>query len=334
MFPALVPQLSAGRADSLEALRLGSTSAFADRTYGDGFVFMDDNTSAPNSFLPGTTAHWGYQNDSQVQSGSLAYHGGEYATTDASSGSTTLPGARDAGLSGASLALQLDALLTLNDRLRVGGTAGYFFTPMDVSRSVSTFSGFLRLDEKAFAVTDIYNLQGVIPPLAPYAGTLNQSGPAPLIDNIPSQRLITEVAASSQTAAFINRVDESLDLGLHTLSLGPTVEYAVGRFSFTGSLGLGLNIASWDASFQESLSQTTNVNTSEVRSWREHRSKTDVLPGFFIQGSAAYQLSDQWSISAFGRYDWNETLHGSVGPSTFSADLSGYTLGGFLTFNY
>ena len=68
MFPVLVPQLSAGRADSLEALGLGSTSAFADRTYGDGFVFMDDNTSAPNSFLPGTTASWGYQNDSQVQS--------------------------------------------------------------------------------------------------------------------------------------------------------------------------------------------------------------------------------------------------------------------------
>ena len=47
----------------------GPATGFADRTYGDGFVFRDINTQDPASFLPGTTAFWGYQNNSQVQGG-------------------------------------------------------------------------------------------------------------------------------------------------------------------------------------------------------------------------------------------------------------------------
>ena len=334
MFQALVPRLSAGRAANPGETGIGPADRFADRTYRDGFVRRDGATENPNSFLPGTTAYWGYENNSQVQGGSLLYNGGEYATAAANSGSEANSGDWRDDLENGAFALELDMIRPLGGDLKWGAGFGFIFTPMDARRSVSTFSGFLSLNEQAFGVTDLYNLQDVVPPAAPYAGTFDHPGTAPLIDNIPSARLINRIAAEGQRADFKNVVNQEFDLGLYTFSIAPVLEWQRGRFSFSGRAGLALNIANWDASFHERLLRRRSGTTREIASWQRRRSGTDVLPGFFLQAAAAYQINDRWSVSVFGRYDWNESLRGSVGPSSFSADLSGGTMGTFITFNF
>ncbi|MCX6879253.1 MAG: hypothetical protein NTW21_36435 [Verrucomicrobia bacterium] len=334
MLPAFAPVLGAGRVGSVGELGVGPLGAFADRTYLDGFVFMDAQTSNPASFLSGTTAYWGYQANSQVQSGSLCYAGGEYATATAQGNQGASPGDWSSGFEGSSPVVELEGWLPLNDHLSVGGTVGFLFTSADSAHSTSTFRAFRSLSESAYSVTDRFALQGVVPPLAPYSGTFNPPGTAPLIDNIPTERIISNTGNSMPAADFGNRVKESIEIDLYTLSLGPTVRYETNRFVVTGGLGLTINIADWDAAYAERLDQGSMAGSTELRRWQEHNEETEVLPGFYLQGSVGYQLTEACQVSVFGRYDWSKSLSGHVGPSSFSADLGGYTLGGAFTFNF
>ncbi len=334
LLPSLQPVLGAGRASGIDGLGVGSTDTFADRVYVDGFVFVDGATADPTSFLPGTTAYWGYQSDNQVRNGSLYYSGGEYSTSSSQSSNSSTPSDWSSGIGGASPVLELEGLLPIDDHWSVGGAVAFLFISADSSHSATSFRALRSLSESSFAVNDRYDLQGVIPPLAPYAGTLISPGTAPLIDNIPTERIITQSGDSVQSANFFNEVSESIKIHLYTLSLGPTLHYDTDKFDFSGGLGLAVNVADWNSSFDEKLNQTSGGSTTELRKWRDRSGKNEVLPGFYLQGSAGYQLTEAWQLSVFGRYDWSESLEGNVGPSSFSAELSGYTLGGSVTFTF
>lgn len=334
LLPTLQPVLGAGLASGIEGLGVGAIGSFADRTYIDGFVFIDGATADPSSFLPSTTAYWGYQADSQVRNGSLYYEGGEYSDSSSQSSSSSTLSDWSSGIDGASPVLELEGLLPIDDHWSVGGAVSFLFISADSSHSASSFRAFQSLSETTFSVTDRYDLQGVIPPLAPYQGTLNPLGPAPLIDNIPTERIITQTGNSIQTANFFNEISESIKIHLYTLSLGPVVHYDTEKFNFSGGCGLAVNVADWSSSFDETLNQTTGGNTTELNKWRDRASDKEILPGFYLQGSAGYQVTEAWQLSVFGRYDWSESLEGKVGPSSFSAELSGYTLGGSVTFTF
>ena len=62
-------------------------------------------------------------------------------------------------------------------------------------------------------------------------------------------------------------------------------------------------------------------------SWHDHNSGTRVVPGLFLQTALSRQLNERWSLNVSGRYDWVETLNLDAGPSTGSANLSGWSLG-------
>lgn len=334
LLPTLQPVLGAGRASGIDALGVGALGSFADRSYADGYVFIDGATADPSSFLPGTTAFWGYQSDNQVRNGSLYYSGGEYSTSSSQSSNLSTPNDWSSGIDGASPVLELEGLLPIDDHWSVGGAVSFLFISADSSHSATSFRALRSLSESSFSVNDRYDLQGVIPPLAPYAGTLFSPGTAPLIDNLPTERIVTQTGDSVQTANFFNEVSESIKIHLYTLSLGPTLHYDRDKLAFSGGLGLAVNVADWSSSFDEKLNQTTGGSTTELKKWRDRSGKKEVLPGFYLQGSAGYQLTEEWQFSVFGRYDWSESLEGNVGPSSFSAELSGYTLGGSLTFTF
>lgn len=328
LLPVLRPRLTGGRGDSAASLGIGPTTGFADRMYRDGFVFMDDDTSSADSFLPGTTAYWGYQSATQVQDGRLNYHGGEYATSASRDDQTSLPGDWSDDLDGFAPVVEIEALLPLSPHFSLGGTFGFMFSSIDTTHSATTFRASQQLVETAFSVTDHYDLQGVVPPAAPYAGTFTHPGTAPLIDNIPSRRSFTSAGAASQSATFFNTVEETFDLDLSALSLGPTLKWDYGRLFFAGRCGLALNVASWEAGAVERLYRDSAGRRTQIRRWDHESSGTKVLPGLFLQAAAGFQINQSWSVSLFGRRDWSETLRGTVGPSSFSADLSGYTIGG------
>jgi hypothetical protein len=334
MIAPLAYSLASGRAQGAGALPIGALDRYADRLYRNGFVFIDDATEASASFLPGTTAYWGYESDGQVQGGSMFYDAGEYATASSGSSVTRNGGDGSADLDGPGFALQLEATRPLCGGWSVGGIFSYLVGNVDASRTLSTLHGSLRLDERAFAVADRYDLFGVVPPAAPYAGTFNHPGTAPLIDNRPTERLLAESAASSQAVAFRNRITQSFDLTLHTFSVGPSVAWTSGRFTLSGSAGVAINIARWEVSSREDLFRGSGPDAAKVSSWSHRRDGTDVLPGFFLQGSASCRLSEHWSLAVFGRRDWCDSLSASAGPSGFSVDLDSTTAGGFITYHF
>lgn len=332
--PRLRSSISIGAPDGSQGFGVGPVDSFADRRYRDGFVFIDDNTTNPESFLPGTTAYWGHASDSQVQGGSLRYTGGDYRTSSFRAGDSSLDAGWSSDLDGVSPVLELGAFYPITGHLRLGGTLSFLFSNFDASHSSSPFHAFQTLQESSFSVSDWFDLQGVAPPAAPYSGTFDHPGTAPLIDNLPSQRLTIPGQSSRQSAIFLNQVDESVKIDLYTFSLGPTLRYDTGCFTLSGTLGLAVNVVDWEASFQERLYQDAPGPRKQLRQWNDQRGGTDVLPGFFLQGAAGYNLNDHWQVSVFGRYDWSASLTRSIGPSEFSAYFGGFTLGGGLTFTF
>ncbi len=99
---------------------------------------------------------------------------------------------------------------------RIGFSAGLDFTKADQSLAFSNFSATQTREDFRLDYGDRYDLDGVIPPMAPCAGSLG--GPGPLISNIPIIRTSTPVLISTDTGSFGNQVSSSIE-----------IEYAVTR---------------------------------------------------------------------------------------------------------
>lgn len=309
----------------------GAIGGFADRTYNDGYVFKDDGTGDPNSLFPELTWYWGYQNDAQVSGDSLLFHTTGIVNAFSQSKSRQ-NGDWDDEAQSAAPYLEAGYFFDLNPQLRVGPSVSFMFMSFDSDKTVSTFAARQVFTSTQFTQTDTFALDGVVPPPAPYAGDL--AGPGPLIPNIPASRGVSKLLIGNQTADFRNRVHQSIDVNLYTFSIGPSLEYTRGCLALTGQTGLALNIADTKADFRETLSVTRNGKTKTLRRWSAHDNRTDILPGFYLQGSAGCKLGERWTVSAFGRYDWTKDLTGEVGPSSYRLDLDGWTVGGQLALGF
>jgi hypothetical protein len=122
---------------------------------------------------------------------------------------------------------------------------------------------------------------------------------------------------------------------LNTLSLGPSLSSKCGPVSLQAGAGFALNIVDWKASQSETLYLSRDGGRPRTfHRWIEDRNDTDFLPGFYLQGGLAWQISSSWSINGFGRYDWSEELDEPVGPSTLSFDPGGWSAGVLLGWNF
>ncbi len=317
--------------DSLRA-PYGSRSGFADRRYDDGFVFRDINTATPAAFLPGATAFWGYQSNSQAQGDALFFHG-HGTSSSLSERSDPRSGWTDGNNASASPVLQISLDYPISPTVDLGASLGFLFASVSSTRTATTFQA--RYQPQALSVTDTYALNGLIPPLAPYAGLFDPLGPAPLINNVPSRRSEFVRNIPGSAVGFANQVHESLDLDLYTFSLGPTLRLHRGRLEGSLSTGMAFNIADWEANSTERLiASPAHGRQKQIRRWQSASSGLELLPGFFLQTELGCRLSSVCSVSAFGRYDWTETLHEDVGSSSISMNLDGFTVGGSINFTF
>ena len=214
-------------------------------------------------------------------------------------------------------------------------------------------------------ITDTYNIGGVALPAAPYSGTL--AGPGPLITNVPPNRTITTAttttstgdggAASSTststssssvtsvvsgggvvdrtTADFFSDISESIDVDLHTISLGPRFSWEWQRLRLGVSAGLAINIADWEAVYEEQLFVSQNGGRARLLDeYRDNSGGTEVIPGFYLEANANLRLTQHISLFLGGRYDWAGSLHGNVGPSDFALDLGGWSGQGGMTITF
>jgi hypothetical protein len=292
------------------------------RDYEDGYVRADAGTLNDDY-----TWNWGYQQASQVQGDLLVYSLQQGSQLTMSRHSSLSDASwRDDNDFEAGPYIEIERLFPITQTISIGPQFNFSFIGVDQQHSGSTFSQQQASEERSFLLTDRFELDGIIPPLAPYEGS--PTGPGPLINNVPSQRQITDFRTGSGTADFFNRVDESFDLDLSTLGIGGQVEYDLGMLFVQGSAGLTLNVADWEASHRETLYISRNGGKAkDLRSWSAHESDTDLLVGAYVQAKLGVQLSERVSVSGFARYDWSQSLSGDVGPSSFDVDLDGLSAG-------
>lgn len=320
--------------------RVGAPNGAGDRFYDNGFVRIDGSGSED-----GLTWFWAYENSGQLRSSagalrpvpgaaeSIAFRNsmGQQRSVHRSQGYS--PSSWQADVEGESPLLMLERQFPISGRLRGGIGMGFSFLEWDASQSSTTFTAVQSAVESRTVIEDTFGLGGIVPPLAPFSGTFE--GPGPLLDVAPMTRRVSESEISNTRVSLFNRVDESLDVDLYTLSPGFSVEWQGERLFANLGAGMTINFAEWQATHQETLYASTNGgSTRELQSWQERAGDTEVLLGGYVQVGLGVELSERLSVQGFGRYDWTQELEGSVGPSDFSLGLDGASAGVMVSWSF
>ena len=172
-----------------------------------------------------------------------------------------------------------------------------------------------------------------MPPEPPHEGTFGD--PGPLINSVPSDRVVTVQDFSSETFNFANHIKESLDFSLATLSPGISASITREKYQFDFGLGISLNIIDWEARFKESLHALTDEGKGQsIHLWESVSSGNDLLFGAFLHAATGMQISESFSFSVFVRRDWASDLKAQVGPSDFNLNLSGTSGGLRATYSF
>ncbi len=248
------------------------TGSAVNRNYDDGYVLVDSSTNAG-----GYTWYWGYTSSNSVQGGNLVLQ------SDATLANATSKDRRDDPQSGVELTYQREFVRHKHWRAGLEVALGYSFISISDGRT---------LMNTVYRTNDAYNLNGVIPPTAPYYGGSTNS--AVLISSEPGSRT-TEVLTGSATITG----SRDIDTHLFTIRLGPYLELPVNdRLSIFLDAGLTLAVAETKFSFHESVTisdPTYGINlVSEPRSGSG--SQTDFLVGGYAGGGISYALTKQLSL--------------------------------------
>lgn len=316
-----LPSLIGG--NSLVAPPIGGPDVIGDRTYNDGFVGQDAGTAGD-----GSTWNWGYNDPAQVEGDQLVFSATGFQSVFSEMRSAPAGGpTRTRDLEGGAPHLQFDARSPHRlGPFRVGFIAGMDFLKTDRSLSFANFSQTQTREDYRLDYTDRYDLDGVVPPLSPYQGSV--SGPGPLISNQPSTRTMNPVLVDTTTGIYSNNVSSSFDLNALSLTLGPTLSLARGRFAFALSAGVSLNIYDWKARQDETLT----AGTSTYAAWSDRNDGVKFRPGLYVQGEAGYQLTETIGLTGFARLDAAESFSFGAGPTSYKVDPRGVTAGFMLRY--
>ncbi|MEO8426051.1 MAG: hypothetical protein ABI651_02960 [Verrucomicrobiota bacterium] len=171
--------------------------------YDDGFVLPDSGGTAS-----GTTWNWGYNAASQIEDGQLVLK----RFNDVPSF-----GQQDVNVSNPLLGGEI--------------TGGYQFSEFQMRKKSARFgvelgAGYFTFSEEmnfapvgtASHTTATYGIGGILPPIAPYAGTA--TGPGPLINLNPGSSTDVRDNPGGTTTSF----QGNLEAHLYNLRIGPTLE--------------------------------------------------------------------------------------------------------------
>jgi hypothetical protein len=311
-------------------------SGTGDHAYDDGFVNQDGAT-----FTTGTTWFWGYDNASQLQGNDLLFHSASNSSFTRFSSSFSERLKRSSwsdDLSGAGVFAKLESPELLRRQgLSVSLEMAYSWAHDDTSnftRDVYHAEQASRLVTGGVngTIEDRYDVTGIFLPLAPYEGTFG--GPGVTIPNAPYSRTFLggsgsgEEVTETRTAVFSSDVHESFEVDLHTLSFGPRVNWACCQDVRMGfGFGLALNIADWNADYEETLTVRQNGHSARLlKRWEAEESGTEVLPGFYLEAMCQIQLAERLAAYLAGRYDWSEDMSERVGPSRVSFEPGGWSV--------
>lgn len=273
------------------------TGGGRDYDYDNGFVHVDSSGN-----LGGQTWNWGYEDASQIDpsgAGSVSYTlTRSLADGSAGEGSESESGIEAYGYYDMG-AVRIPGVSLANATW--GFRSGLHYARVNIGNNAD-------LASSTSVLTDRFSLGGIIPPLAPFAGSFN--GPGPLIGDAPDRVIAPGVSALVSGS-------RELDVHLTTLSFGSYLEIPLSqRFNMTLEGGFNAGIASGSYDF---VSNTT-IGGLGTRTSTGSESETSVLPGVYLGLSGIYQINDDWAIQASGRYQYMDSY--DVGANGSSAELS------------
>lgn len=286
--------------------------------YSDGYVLPDSTGGLQ-------TWNWGYNSASQVSGNNLSFSSRQSVITHDVSALHLAHGWRD-DLEGTGLYLSLETPdLRKWKNFSVSLSGSYSFVQDESSYEGEVFRAASRAYRQSSGGTDVYDISAIAPiPGAPHNGTFDGPGPVISLNPVSStggrgsgaKKLIEE-------EFYVSRIQQSIEVRLHTLSLGPNVAAEWGKVQAILSAGLALNIADWEAQSQETLSNERSGKV--IRQWTDSTNRTELLLGAYAELGARWQFLPRWSLNATARYDWSQDLSGQAGPSKFDLALGGFS---------
>ena len=314
--------------------RIGPETGLFNRDYDNGFVNPEPRTAAT-----GRTTDYGYATPDQIQINRLEFYadGGErrVVTTSNSLSPSDWSTEDDWEISPS---LTLSHLTDLGNGWSVGPSLHLSFTNFDGQQgglnSLTATESRSIFDVRTI---DQFDSTGLILPDAPYIGSPGAVAPLLPAEPIAGARSYEDsLRTAPDNAVFSDSIHENLDVNLFGVSIGAEAIYQSESNLITGiGAGFVLNLVDWDANRSDRLIQVTNGGPPvEVGSSNFESSGTDVLYGFYLQGTIGYQINESWSVQGNVRYDWSESLRDSVGESDFDVDLSGFSLGLGATYSF
>lgn len=252
--------------------------------YDNGFVLADNGGSAS-----GLTWNWGYEDAGQIAGDFINYERYSNLPTSGKFGG----GSDDLSL-GAELISGVEfGRFSIGTReFGWGVELGYGYNPFKITHN-STSTG--TLDYLAAS----HSLGGIVPPVAPYAGT--PAGPGPLLDLNPS-------TSTAMTSAVTTTFDGTLTSDLHNFKLGAWFETDLtDNFSASFSAGYSSIYADTQMRFREVFAianpgiptlPVTNT-TAGGRNWQS---------GLYAQLRATWQFSSKVSAYVAGDFQSNESF--------------------------
>lgn len=264
--------------------------------YANGYVLPDAGSS------PDLTWNWGYDSDTQVVGDQLNFYRYQnLPPLGTQSGYGVAPGGE------VMAGLELGSFELGKRTVYYGVEVGYGFNYLSVSTE-SSGSGMVTY------TTAAYNLNGVVPPAAPYAGT--SEGPGPLIGLMPAS--LASVGPTSSSAASSGELNSDL----HNFKIGVWFDYPINDSLFT-SLSLGYASIYADAQYKYTETLTTGMpgipgyTTTQTVGGRDNWE-----PGFYAQWRMGFHVSKHVDAFLGLDYQWNNNMTFSGSDRNVTLDFS------------
>lgn len=284
--------------------------------YSDGYVLPDSTGGLQ-------TWNWGYTSVAQVSGDNLNFTSSSSRISQSAYGQSFSNDWSD-DLEGTGVFIQVESPEFYRwKRLSFSAAGSYSFVQDESHHEAEAFQAVRQTTEYRTSRTDSYDISAIAPlPAAPYGGTFN--GPGPVISTTPasssgggtSRRMLED-------DVYTSRVEQSVEVRLHTLSAGPRVGFDLGQVRAVASMGMALNIADWEGSSQETLRHEGSGKV--IRRWNESAGETELLAGVYAELGLQWQFLPRWTLNAGARYDWSQELSGELAASEFDVDLGGWS---------
>lgn len=269
-----------------------ATGGGINRNYDDGYNRVD---SAGNA--GGETWYWGYAGAPGQNPGNdtIVMHS---ATAEANGVSDDQNGDPQHGIE-----------LTFNRQLGTLGKSPWgvelAFNFMDLTvRDNSAVRG------PATVISDAFALDGVTPPLPPYAGTF--SGPGALLGDSPSRTVATVADAALISGS------RNLSASVFGWRVGPYLQLPLDRyFSFSVSGGLAAALVDSDFDFHNSVS----IGAAGPLARSGSGSDCDVLWGGYVGGTLSCAVNERLSLFAGVQFQALQTFSQTAGGAKAEIDF-------------